>query len=90
MNSERDMHKTTETPLSVGMGLLVHQKTRSKELADLLSNMNLSVSYGKVLTLKRSIANTVKSLAASNEGIYVPSVISPNKPVYFAIDNSEL
>ena len=37
---------TNETPLTVGLGLEVHKKTRSKGLLQLLSSMNLCISYG--------------------------------------------
>ena len=79
-----------ETPLSVGLGLVVHQRTRSKELIDTLNSMNLSITYDKVLDIKRSIAAAVKDKAANMGGIYLPSVLSPETPVCFAIDNCDI
>ena len=89
-DSNRGMSQTNETPLSIGLGLYVHQKTICNELIETLYNMNLSVNYQKVLNIKTNIETSVKEKAAKQGGIYIPSVISPNKPVYIATDNSNL
>ena len=89
--SKRGMSQTNETPLSIGLRLYVHQKTKSNELIETPFNMNLSVNSQKVLNIKTNVETSVKEKAAKQQGgIYIPSVISPNKPVYFAIVNSDL
>ena len=46
---ERDsMYSKCETPLDVGVGLYLHQTTRSKKLTDMFSGLNLSIAYDKV------------------------------------------
>ena len=88
---KRGMSQTNETPLSIRLGLYVQQKTKINELIETLYNMNFSVNYQKVLNIKTNIETPVKEKATKQQGgIYIPSVISPNKPVYLAIDNSDL
>lgn len=89
-NSNRSSYSTKETPLSVGLGLFLHQKTRSKDIIEMLSSLNLSCSYEKVLTIKESIAEEIIEQMNNNNGIYIPNTISPNKPLYFAIDNTDV
>ena len=86
----KGVYQTTETPLSVGLGLHVYTKTRSKELVDMLSELHLSIPYKKVLSIKNDLVANAKQKIRSNSGVYVPPVISPNKPLFFAIDNIDL
>ena len=90
-SSTRGIFQMNETPLSVGLGLYVHHTTRSKELIELLHTMNLSVTYDKVLDIRNSIATTIKSNVENHPAkLHIPSVISPNKHTFYAIDNSDL
>ena len=41
-----------ETPLSVGLGLHIYQKTPSKTLLDVLSGLHLTVPYEKICSVK--------------------------------------
>ena len=41
-------YQTEQTTFSVGLGLYIHKKTRSKELIDSLSQMHLCINYQKV------------------------------------------
>ena len=90
-SSTRGIFQMNETRLSVGLGLYVHHTTRSKELIELLHAMNLSVTYDKVLDIRNSIAKTIKSNVENHPAkLHIPSVISPNKHTFYAIDNSDL
>ena len=62
-------------------------KTRSKDFANILANLNLSIDYEKVLGIETDIANTVVQRALKNNGVYVPPSIQAGLPVYFAVDN---
>ena len=88
--SNLGMKQAFETPLSVGLGLILHQETRNKKLIEMLADMKLSISYNKVMNINYDIETVAKEKAVQNAGIYLPSVIAPGKPVYFAIDNSDL
>ena len=46
---------TKETPFSVGLGLHMYNKTRSKAILDVLSDLGLSISYEKVCSIKKDI-----------------------------------
>lgn len=50
---------SSETPFTVGLGLHIHKTTRSKKLVDLLSNLNLCISYNKIMKIETAIGNAV-------------------------------
>jgi len=74
----------------VGIGLKVYQETRSKKLVDMFANIHLSIPYRKVIEIKQALVENVKEATRDKGGIYVPSSISPDKPLFFAIDNIDL
>ena len=78
---------TRETPLSVGLGLHIYQKTRSKTLLDALSDIYLKVPYEKICSIKNDSVTRAKMKMSENGGIYVPPSLSPNTSLYFAIEN---
>ena len=84
------MTSNIETPLNVGLGLYVYQKTRSKNLCNFLSDLNLSFNYDNVCNIKSNLAKSVIKRTKENGGVYKPSSILEGNPVFFAIDNSDL
>ena len=54
-----NFRNNVETPYLVGLGLYIHQKTRSKNVINTLSDLNLSIPYERVLQIETDIANTV-------------------------------
>lgn len=54
-----------------------------------LSNLNLCISYNKVLKIEKLITNAVPFQKKSTYGVYVPPSIIPGIPVHFAIDNCD-
>ena len=48
-----------ETPLPIYLGMLVHTKTRKRELVDLLFELCLSVSYDRVLEISTQLGHKV-------------------------------
>ena len=62
----------------------------SKEIIDMLASLNLSCSYKKILSIRDSITHEVKEQMKRDNGIYIPSTVSPNKPLFFAIDNTDV
>ena len=73
--------------MNVGLGLLLHQSTRSKGLIDHLSELSLCSSYEKVLRIQTAMEESVAQRITENDGVYIPPLISPDPPVYLAIDN---
>ena len=68
----------------------MHQKTRSKNLCNFLSDLNLSVNYDKVCNIKSNLAKSVIKRTKENGDVYKHSSILEGNPVFFAIDNSDL
>ena len=88
-DSNKTFYNTKETPFSVGLGLLIHKKTRSKDIVNILANLNLSIDYGNDLRIETDIANAVVQKALKSNGVYVPPSIQAGLPVYFAADNCD-
>ena len=70
--------------------LLIHKKTKSKGIENILANLNLSIHYEKALTIETDIANALVQRALKNNSVYVPLSIQAGLPVYFAVDNCDL
>lgn len=83
----KEFRETIETPFSVGLALHLHKETRSKKLIDCLSDLGLSISYDKVMKIENDVANEVSSIAANNNGVYLPPNLKIGNPLHFAIDN---
>ena len=66
-------HNTIETPLNIGIGLPIHHTTRSKGIVDQLYNLQLSISYEKVLRFITALANSVADKTVENNGVYIPT-----------------
>ena len=80
--ARRVMTSNIEPPLTAGLDLYVHQKTRSKNLCNFLSELNLSVNYDKVCNIKSNLAKSVIKRRKENGGVYKPSSILEENPVF--------
>ena len=89
-NENSKTYNNIETPLNVGLGLYIYHSTRSKKLVKFLSDLNLSITYDKVIDIKKGIVTSIMKKSAENDGVFVPSSLSKNVPVFFAIDNTDL
>ena len=76
-----------ENPQVVGLGLKVHQATRSKAEVDMLHKFGYSISYERVLRIETQLAAAVLKQAARNNGIYIPENLVRGRFLFFAIDN---
>ena len=54
-----------------------------------LSDLNLSISYNKVLKIKEDIASPLRDKIQENN-VYFPFPLSQQEMLYFAIDNADL
>ena len=84
-----EMRSVIAAPLNVGLGMVVHQKTRSKELVETLADLNLSINYHKVINIKANLANSVREQMTKSENVFIPPCITSDSPVFLAIDNSD-
>ena len=78
-----------ETPFTVGLGLHVHKMTRRKDLVEILSNVNLSIPYEKLVKIETSLANSVIKEKEMHSNVYISSNISIGMPLHYAIDNTD-
>ena len=81
------------TPKHVGIGVTVHQATRSKELVQLLHAAGHSMSYETVLQLDNAIANDTLHRYNTNGNVIVPrNFTETSRSTYtrYAIDNIDI
>ena len=81
---------TVGTPLNVGSGIYIHEETRCRELIDILSDLNISIDYDKLLNVESQLANSILAEINNNDGVFIPKSISKDLPIYFAIENTDL
>ena len=58
-SNDRAYNQMSETALKIGLGLHLHNSTRSKDLVELMSDLSFSISYNKIIKIKNSIGNSV-------------------------------
>ena len=78
------------TPKYVGLGLTVHQATRSKELVQLHQSAGPCVSYDKVLRIDNAIANNVLETYYDSGKVCVPRIFvncTERNYIRYAVDN---
>ena len=75
-----------ETPLPLYMGLLIHAKTRKRELVDILYEHGLSVSYDRVMQHSTDIANQVIA-QYQEDGVVCPPKLKRGLFVTGQLDN---
>ena len=85
------MNSKIETLLNIGIGLYAFHTTRSKKFINFFSDLNVSANYNKSISIKKNIFDAVlEKNKTKNDSIFIPSVLSEDQPVYFAIDNTDL
>lgn len=75
------------TPKHVGLGLMVHQQTRSKKIVETLHQCGHSVSYKDVLCVRNTIAQEEILKYTRNEYTFFPTQLVPQRLIQFAADN---
>ena len=58
-SKNRRCNPKRETPLAIYVGLLVHAKTRKRDLVDKLYRLGLSISYDRVMAISTQLAHKV-------------------------------
>ena len=67
--SQCQVSNCVETPLLVGLGIILHQATRSKILINALYDMNMSISYNMLACIKQVVAEAVRKKVQDNSGV---------------------
>ena len=55
-----------------------------------LSDLNVGANYHKLTNIKKSIVHAVVAKRTESNGVFIPSAISKENPVFFAADNVDL
>ena len=75
-----------DAPLPVYVGLLIHGRTRKRELVDTFYQLGLSISYDRVLDISASIAKEATA-QYETDGVVCPFNLRKNLFTTAAIDN---
>ena len=65
---------TRETPLPIYVGLVVHARTRKRDLIETLFDLGLSISYDRVMEISTIIGNHVCNYYQQNEVVCPPNM----------------
>ena len=65
---------TIETPLPIYAGLVVHARTRKRDLIETLFDLGLSISYDRVMEISTTIGNHVCNYYQQNEVVCPPNL----------------
>ena len=79
-------NKDRETPLPIYLSMLIHVKTRSKDLIDTLFNLGLCVSYDRLMSISTDLANSVCDQYHANQ-VVCPPQLSTEVFTCGAVDN---
>ena len=64
------VYSKIESLLNVGIGLCLHQTTRSEKPNDMFDSLNLCINYDKVLDIKKDINNAILKKGSENNGVF--------------------
>ncbi|CAG9760246.1 unnamed protein product [Ceutorhynchus assimilis] len=78
------------TQKHIGLGIMIHQETRSKKLVEHLHTTGHCISYKEVLRLRNSIAQEEIYRFKKNNNTVIPRQLVPNWFVQFAADNIDI
>ena len=68
---------------------MIYKHTRSKHIINLLSDINLTINYDKILKIETNIAEAIVKKMEDSDGVYVPTSIQKECPIYFVVDNCD-
>ena len=77
------MRAALETPLNVGVVLYIYHATRSKNLANFLSDLNISTNY-KSNKHKEGLAQAVLKQKEEDNGVIIPSNLKRDEVLLMA------
>ena len=63
-----------ETPTAIYVAMLIHAKTRSKDIIDKLHNLGLCISYKRLMEIQNKIANSVCTKYLHDEVVCPPQL----------------
>lgn len=86
-SSSKQYHaRQRETPLAIYIGLMLHFKTRQKDIIDKLSDRGLCISYSRTMEIVTQLGSSVCS-RFEQEGCVCPPKLKENLFTVGAVDN---
>ena len=80
------MARKRESPLTIYMGLMLHTKTRKRNLIDIAYSLGLSIPYKRVLEISTELGNKATEQYISKDVVY-PTTFSKGFFTTAAVDN---
>ena len=78
------------TPKHIGLASTLHQATRSKDLVELFNKAGHCLSYGQMLQVDTSLAeSTLKTMDQATRAIFPPNIVA-NKFIHYTADNIDI
>lgn len=78
------------TPKHIGLGVTVHNVTRSKQLVDLLHESGHCISYDMVRRIDTTIVSSILDDFVTNGKVFVPANIVKGRFAHFSVDNIDV
>ena len=69
-SNDRAYNQMSETFLTVWLGFTVHKSTQSKDLVELMSDLDLCIPYDKIIKIENSIASSVTQRINENNSVH--------------------
>ena len=77
-------------PKHVGLGLTLHNATRSRKLVNLFYKAGHIASYGRILSIDTGMAESTLKSIDKDTGAVVPPNLVPGRFVQFSADNTDI
>ena len=88
--TDEGFRSTVETPLSIGVPLAVHAKSRDKGLIDMLNMIGVGKNYQYIVNIEKRTEQAVLRRIEEAGGFCLPNFIKGGTLVWFALDNIDL
>ena len=83
-------HHKKLTPKHIGLGLALHQATRSEKLVRLFHAANHTIGIDIIRRFDNAITNNVLDKYVANGYVYIPDNIDAERLIQFSSDNIDL
>ena len=82
--------QTVQTPLLIGLPLVIHSRVRDKSLINNLSEVYIGSDYKKILKLEKHVEQSVLQRMKETGGFCLPDFVKKGVNIWFAVDNIDL
>jgi hypothetical protein len=82
--------QTVQTPLLIGLPLVIHSRVRDKSLINNLSEVYIGSDYKKILKLEKHVEQSVLQRMKETGGFSLPDFVKKEVNIWFTVDNIDL